>query len=326
MPAGSGTVFGAGYIRGLESEYLKLQVNGRYSTKSYTQLDALVELPPPQVGSIFSAHIDAKYQDFTELRYFGLGNDSSKNRESFYAQETTRLLSELSLKPSRYVELAGNVGWLQAGTTSGERAASLETVFDPAGLPGFGSGNTEYMVYGGKSIFNLWDRWDWPPLGLRLTIEGWRYDDWDQSLYDSVKFVGQLEAQLPIGYRNRRLALRFRTAHMHADSGNDVPFYLMETIGGAKTLRGYSEYRFRERRNLLMTAEYRWEVWPYLDFAFFGDAGKVFADRGDFDMSDLHYGYGWGFRIRAPGPVILNVDLARSKEGVVLHIGGGPRF
>jgi hypothetical protein len=326
MPAGSGTVFGAGYIRGLDSEYLKLQVNGRYSTKSYTQFDTLLELPPPQVGSIFSAHIDAKYQDFTELWFFGLGNESRESEESFYAQETTQVLSRLSLKPSHFVELTGNVGWLQAGTTSGERAASLETVFDPEEVAGFGAGNTEYAVYGGRARFNLWDRWDWPPIGVRLTFEGWRYDDWDQNLHDSLKLVGQLEAQLPIGYRNRRLALKFRTSHMRADSGKDVPFYLMETIGGAKTVRGYSEYRFRDRGNLLMTAEYRWEVWPYLDFAFFGDAGKVFADFKDFDMSNLHYGYGWGIRILAPGPVLLNVDLARSNEGFVLHIGGGPRF
>jgi hypothetical protein len=275
---------------------------------------------------MFSAHIDAKYQDFPELCFFGLGNDSGKSEEeSFFAQETVQVISDLSLKPSHYFELTGNVGWLQAEATAGEGSAS-PAIFDPVELPGFGTGKTEHVIYGGKSTFHLWDRWGWPPVGVRLTFEGWRYDDWDQNLYDTVKLVGQLEAHLPIGYRNRRLAFRFRTAHMQADNGKQVPFYLMETIGGARTVRGYAEYRFRDRRNLLMTAEYRWEVWPYLDFAFFGDGGKVFSDFEDFDLSDLHYGYGWGVRIRAPGPLLLNVDLARSNEGFVLHIGGGPRF
>jgi hypothetical protein len=323
MPSGSGTVFGGGYIRGLESEYLKLQINGRYSTKSYTQFDTLIELPPPQAGSIFSAYLDGKYQDFTQLWFYGLGNDSSKESESFYAQQTTRAEAGVRLKPHHVLELVGNFSWLQTDTTSGLRDPSLETVFDPKNVPGFGTGKIDYLVYGGRVVLNLWDRWDWPPVGVRLTMEGRRYDDRDRDLYSSAKLVGMIEAQIPLGKRNRRLAARFRTAHMTADSGQAVPFYLMETIGGAKTVRGYSEFRFRDTRNLLFNLEYRWEVMPYLDFAFFGDGGKVFSDLHDFNFRRLHYGYGWGVRVHAPGPYYLNLDLANSKEGFVFHISGG---
>ena len=50
----------------------------------------------------------------------------------------------------------------------------------------------------------------------------------------------------------------------------------METIGGARTMRGFSEFRFRDTRNLLMNLEYRWEIWTYADMALFADGGKVF--------------------------------------------------
>jgi outer membrane protein assembly factor BamA len=113
---------------------------------------------------------------------------------------------------------------------------------------------------------------------------------------------------------------------MTPDSGQQVPFYLMETIGGANTVRGYKEFRFRDVRSLLVNLEYRWEVMPYLDFAFFGDGGKVFSDLHDFNFRRLHYGYGGGVRVHAPGPMHLNLDLAHSKEGFVFHISSGIGF
>jgi len=39
MPSGSGTVFGGGYIHGLDAQYVQYQINGRYSTRGYTMFD-----------------------------------------------------------------------------------------------------------------------------------------------------------------------------------------------------------------------------------------------------------------------------------------------
>ena len=40
-----------------------------------------------------------------------------------------------------------------------------------------------------------------------------------------------------------------------------MPFYLMPTLGGNDTLRGFREYRFRGPHAILLQAEYRWEIW-----------------------------------------------------------------
>ena len=124
----------------------------------------------------------------------------------------------------------------------------------------------------------------------------------------------------------RVLALRFRTSHSFADDGKLVPFYLMETIGGAKDLRGYKEYRFRDTRNVLVSAEYRWEVAPFADMSVFFDAGKVFEDASDFDLDRLHTGYGVGLRVHTPPNFVLRMDVAHSREGFRFHISGGPSF
>ena len=100
----------------------------------------------------------------------------------------------------------------------------------------------------------------------------------------------------------------------------------METLGGAKTIRGYDEFRFRDARNLYVSAEYRWEVWPFVDFSLFFDAGKVFDDLDDFNFDKMHTGYGVGLRIHTPGGVAFRMDVAHSAEGFKLHISGGPTF
>ena len=324
MPSGSGFVGGVGYIRGLESEYVQAQVNARYSTRGFYQFDGHLEAPPKHMPSWGRAYFDAGLEDFPSLRFFGLGNDSSKDNRAFYEQEKLYFRGGLKAEIGRWAELSGDAGWMEVQTKPGNEEPSLDTVFE--GVPGFGGDESQFGVYGGRAKFKFLDKWDYPRAGVMLNFEAVRYDDRTNNLYNTTKVVGELITQIPLGYRNRRLAFRFRTAHLQADSGQQVPFYLMETIGGARTVRGFDEDRFRDKRNLVMNLEYRWEVWTYTDFAFFADAGKAFSDWDDFDFTGLNTGFGWGIRVHAPGGLFFNVDLAGSKEGFKIHIGSGLGF
>ena len=58
-----------------------------------------------------------------------------------------------------------------------------------------------------------------------------------------------------------------------------MPFYLMPTLGGNDTLRGFRAYRFRGPHAMLLQGEYRFELWSGLDAALFYDAGKVAMSR-----------------------------------------------
>jgi outer membrane protein assembly factor BamA len=100
----------------------------------------------------------------------------------------------------------------------------------------------------------------------------------------------------------------------------------METIGGGSTLRGFDEFRFRDPRNMLINAEYRWEVWTYMDFSLFYDAGKVFSEFDQLNFDDLESAYGFGVRMHAPDGFLLRMDVASSSEGFRFHIGSGPSF
>ena len=326
MPSGSGTVLGGGYIRGLETEYFQFQANGRWSTKGYTMADAELVIPPPQIGRRIELKLRGEYRDFTSLRFYGLGNDSSADDESTYLLNDRSVTGYFWLNPRGLLSLGAMGGFVSTLTDGSGEDDSIEDVFAPGAVPGFQDPRTEYGFTGGWVELDIRNKWEEPPVGIVARVTSARYEDTGISRHDFTRIVGDVKAYVPLGRRNRVLALRLRTSHSLADDGKEVPFYLMESLGGAKDIRGFLEYRFRDTRNFLVSAEYRWEVWNYTDFSFFFDAGKVFHDPSDFNFKDMHTGYGFGVRVSAPPNFVLRFDLANSTEGLRFHVSGGPSF
>jgi outer membrane protein assembly factor BamA len=326
MPSGSGFVLGGGYIHGLENQYYQFQVNGRISTRGYRTADAEFVFPPPQLGRRVELKLRAEYRDLTSLRFYGIGNDSSVDDRSTYLLNDKRGMAYLWLNPRGLLSFGAEGGVVQPRTDSGQADRSLEEVFVPDEVPGFDDRNTEFIVTGGWVEFDIRDKWAEPPVGVVARVTALRYEDAGLSKYDFTRVVGDVKAYIPLGYRNRILALRLYSSQSIADAGEVVPFYLMETLGGAKDIRGYREFRFRDARNFLVEAEYRWEIFPYADMTIFFDAGKVFSDASDFNFDKMHAGYGVGLRAHAPGGFVLRFDLAHSVEGFRFHVSGGPSF
>ena len=84
------------------------------------------------------------------------------------------------------------------------------------------------------------------------------------------------------------------------EDGQVIPYYLLPSLGGANTLRGYSDFRFQDKHMLLLGAEYRWLPSRIVDMAIFVDAGKVAAERRDLDLDGLKTTYGIGIRFHGP--------------------------
>ncbi len=84
---------------------------------------------------------------------------------------------------------------------------------------------------------------------------------------------------------NRRvLALRGAGVGLRRPRARDVPFYFQRTLGGPDDLRGFRQFRFRDRNMLLLQAEYRWEIFTAVDGAIFYDAGKVASRIEDLEL------------------------------------------
>ena len=100
------------------------------------------------------------------------------------------------------------------------------------------------------------------------------YADRDKT-YSFRRLDGELIQHLPILRENWVLSFRGRVQSMLDDDDN-VPYYLLPSLGSGSTLRGYSTGRFRDRHALLTSAEFRWIPSRLaLDMALFYDAGKV---------------------------------------------------
>lgn len=106
-----------------------------------------------------------------------------------------------------------------------------------------------------------------------------------------------------------------------------VPTYLLPTLGGVRSIRGFDSFRFRDVNALLLNAEYRWQVWLRLDLALFVDAGQVFEDFEELSAGEMAYGYGLGFRFMgAEERALARFDIARSREGYALIVTIGSIF
>ena len=92
---------------------------------------------------------------------------------------------------------------------------------------------------------------------------------------------------------------------------------MMPTLGGSTSLRGFREFRFRDKNIFMINGEYRFEAFSGLDMALFADWGDVGSTWSDIDFRDLKSDVGIGFRFNTYKSVILRFDIARSKqEGV----------
>ena len=324
MPSGSGFVFGGGYVVGFEREDFVFTVDALYSTKNYTQLSSRLKYQTPAPDQRMRFFVGADYHRYKSVSFFGLGGDSREDDDTSFQDEARSLGFGAGFEPHRMVEVEAAARILNTNIGSGADAPSFEEIFDVDLLPG--PEGSDYFVYGGNVRFKWLDS-GYPEAGIVVISGAERFSDRDDDNFNFTRVIGELQVHVPLGYRSRRLAFRARTSHSLADSGQVIPFHAMETIGGARSLRGFSEFRFRDTRNLIMNLEYRWEVWTYADMALFTDWGKVFNRFGDLDLSDLEASNGIGFRFHLPGTgTSLRLDLARSPEGIVFHIGGGPKF
>jgi Ca2+-transporting ATPase len=204
---------------------------------------------------------------------------------------------------------------------TGDHAITAGAIASQLGIVGEAITGAEFSAYSDEEADRRID-----DIGIIARVTGSRYEDTGVSLHDFTRIVGDVKGYIPLGSRNRTIALRVRTSHSIPDDGKEVPFYLMETLGGAKDVRGYFEYRFRDTRNLLASAEYRWEVWNYLDFSFFFDAGKVGPDWKSVRSGKYETGWGIGARLHGPAFTIWRIELARTRQGFNLVVAAAPPF
>lgn len=327
LSTGSGFAAGARYwLPNVERSFFDVQSSGVWSLRGYQFYDLqLGEVHVKERG--FFAHADFSYRYFSQEDFFGVGPASKKEDRTNYRIEKVTYEGVGGYRFNRWATLGGRAGLVQIdlGDGSDARFPTTRRKFDESTAPGL---NLQPDFFHAQTFLEL-DYSDSPgnPHSggvAKLGLE--RYDDRNRRLFEFNRFVADARHYIPLGNRERVLALLFYTSMDNAPAGRRVPFYLQQTLGGSHTLRGFREFRFQDNNLLYLSAEYRWEPGAFWELVLFLDRGKVFADRGDFNFEHLEKSWGIGTRFKTRQGVVIRVDVGRSREGARVYLKFEPSF
>jgi len=282
----------------------------------------ITEGPALQLGEVtqkmrrFFLYADLRYRDFPEEDFFGLGPHSSEGDRTDFSLKDISYDGVIGYQFNRWLSAAARVGYLRLYIDPGEDSLFPDTqeLFDDISAPGL-TRQPDFLRFSSGVLVDFRDRPGNPHRGAMLGLSVTRFDDrGGGGQFEFNRFAADARFYLPLGSDQRILALRFFSSLDDKEPGSRVPFYLQETLGGDTTLRGFRNFRFRDTNLLYLSAEYRWEALPALEFAFFYDRGKVFADRADYDFTSLEKGFGFGIRAKTLESVVIRLDFARSRE------------
>ena len=288
-------------------------VFGGYSIATFSRVQADLALPT------FAANharltLSARYVNAPDVRYFGLGNDSLPEDETRFGYSPKGGGARLDIDAGKYFSLGGGVDYLAIATSEGRTEPTIAARFSPTEAPGLEVADFTYINSRAYAAID-WRR----PLGYsgRGGLYRVQFDDYresDNDLYSFRSAEAEILQLIPILRANWVIALRGLATVTDMDEDSLVPYFMLPALGGGSTLRGYPDFRFRDRNRLLMNAELRWTPARFMDMAIFYDTGKVSASRSDLDFEELKESYGIGMRIIGPQGYAFRIEVAHSPE------------
>jgi hypothetical protein len=320
---GGGITGGAGY-RKYFGDNTFWQVKGLYSILNYKLAEGAVATKDRWHRRLsFGGRLG--WRDATQVAYYGTGMQSKPEERANYRFQQTYAEGDAVLRPLRWFPIKGSFAYEHWSLLQGKGSdPSIETRYTTQTAPGLGDSPSYLHSHVSAGI-------DWrqsPGYSRRGGLYEVAFHDYHNTgggPYSFQRVDAQIIQHIPLLRETWVLAGRAKVETTLNDNAL-IPYFMLPSLGSGSTLRAYSSYRFRDRHSMLMNAEFRWIPAVGLDMAFFYDAGKVTARRGDLDFKGLKSNVGIGARFHGPFMTPLRVDLAVGNEGWRLVISGGPIF
>jgi len=259
------------------------------------------------------------YREATQVGFYGIGTDTVKENRANFAFDRWYGGGLLAVRPTRrFLMLRGGAELTEWNTKPGEGTdPSVEEVYTPATLPGLGARITYLHSQATVGI-------DWrqaaPDYARRGGFYGVTFHDYKDNDHEfGFKQVDyEIIQHFPILRETWAISVRGLVETTWLKGDQEIPYFMLPSLGGGSNLRGYSSWRFRDRNSLLLQGEWRIMVNRYLDTVFFADAGKVERLTADLNLDGLRHDFGFGVRFHTPLVTPLRIDLAKSPEGLAL--------
>jgi hypothetical protein len=277
---GSGIAGGVGYSRRKAYESWRVQFNSsaRISVRKYWEVDSNLRLT--KSSNTFTAsdaggpsgdlkiNVYGLVKDMQRLDYFGIGPETGEGDRAVFHYREGGVGADLSQPVRSWMDVGGAVESIFPHITTIENPTvrSVERVFTEAGAPGINS-QPNFMHYVGFAGLYTPGQ----PEGRKLDYKFFYhfFHDWQDNRYSFRRFEADLKHKFPFAKKNE-FRFRARVPFSETNGGQRVPFYLMETLGGSNirgddTLRGFRDYRFRDRDLVLLQTEYLRRVYGPLE-------------------------------------------------------------
>ena len=324
-----------------ESPYL-LGLDARVSLRGYWGVSGEAGYRPVEPVLVYSY---GQYWHMPDEDFFGIGpatpGEDVPGGLVDYHHDQGLAGGLLAVTPISGLSVGGSASYEWNGISGADDLTSNVTGFED--VPGRGT-EINYYILGAFAELDLRDAPRDDPLQERFAPRRLRVGEMSYLAERGVYLGAEVQHYLPEGpnlpYRFTRLnleaeeyvplrddfqmlAFREFVSFSLTEGDHQVPYYIMRTLGGSHTIRGYETFRFRGPHLGVLNAEYRWHVWLMLDMALFADVGYVFEDMDQLrglTYDTLEKSYGIGFRFRTDDQMFLRVDVAYSEEGIGIYL------
>jgi outer membrane protein assembly factor BamA len=301
-----------------------LRVRASTSTKHDHRLGAAARFGRAGNGYV---EFGAGYRQRPNVRFFGFGPEAREEDESFFHQEMgwVGVTVRRPVGGESHLETEAIYTTVATGAPGKEHTPPTEDEFDPATLPGYGR-HSYGLALGTRLMHESPGLTNRPGRGGLQRIRATYFQSVDREDVRFWNFRGEAQQFFTLWRPLRVLALR-GVVSWTEDVGDDpVPLSRLQSNDDPDLLRGYDDFRWRDRGIAIATAEYRWPVWahqramgPGVDAYLLTDAGQVFGAAEELSVDHLTFSYGGGIRVESGRGFSFRIEYARSEETSVLR-------
>lgn len=312
---GSGLGIGVGYRRRPAGQRLLFETSAALTYRNYRTAQVAAGVPAIG-GRPLSFTTGVRWFDYPQEDYFGLGRDTAAADRVSFTLRGSDTFAQLQGRRAGWFVVRGRAGVQRFDVARGRdgRFPSLEARFTDATAPGLADTPTLRYVETSAGV----DTRDQPGNtrgGGLYTVALGAYRGGPGGDFDFTRIDVKLLHVFPIFDKKRGITLHALASRIDPSGDARVPFFLMPTVGGSDSLRGYRDFRFRDAAAVNLNAEYRWEAFSALDLALFVDAGDVGPAWRSIVGSRLRSSWGLGLRVNTNRRVFLRIDVAGGREG-----------
>lgn len=316
IPGGGWISGGLGYRHWYSEDRVFLDASAAISLHGYKTAEARVELPRLARSRVLLGS-QVRWQDLTQVPFFGEGPDALESNVSEYRLKSKELAGYATFRPAQWIDIDARIGWLKpsilprAGFFLRDRPDTAEML--PGNIAYAISEQPSFTYTSAAISADTRDYPGHPTRGAFLRAAATHYSDRETNLFSFRQYEAEAERFVPLADSRVVIALHGWLIGSDTADGQSMPFYLQPGLGGHNSLRGYADYRFHDRNLLLVNAEARIAMMTHVDAAMFVDAGNVAPRLGDVNLAKRSYGA--GLRLHSRRQTYARVDLARSDEG-----------